>query len=154
MVRPILEYASTVWDPAEGNTGDASLLERVQRRAARFVFNNYSDRNPGCVTDMLHRLELEPLSDRRANNRLSMLYRFLNTPELNASIDFIRRSDQRTRNRNRLYQDHSQHPALHNSFFPRTIREWNKLPAGLTGAPSVESFKANLGSTSSLGHQL
>ena len=88
------------------------------------------------------------------NNNVVMLYRFLNTLEPNASIDFIRRSDQRTRGRNRLYQDHSQHPALHNSFFPRTIREWNKLPAGLTGAPSLESFKANLGSTSSLGHQL
>ena len=31
MVRPILEYASTVWDPAEGDTSDANLLERVQR---------------------------------------------------------------------------------------------------------------------------
>ena len=153
MVRPILDYASTVWDPAEGNTGDAGLLERVQRRAARFVFNNYSDRNPGCVTNMLNKLEWEPLSNRRLNSRLIMLYRFLNCDELKDSIDFLKRSDTRTRGRDRLYQDHSKHPALHHSFFPRTIREWNKLPTSLSGAPSLDLFKAYLGSSTSLGHQ-
>ena len=153
MVRPILDYASTVWDPAEGNTGDAGLLERVQRRAARFVFNNYSDRNPGCVTNMLNKLDWESLSNRRANSRLIMLYRFLNSNELKDSIHFLKKSDTRTRGRDRLYQDHSKHPALHHSFFPRTIREWNKLPTSLTGAPSLDLFKAHLGSTISLGHQ-
>jgi hypothetical protein len=28
-------------------------LEKVQKRAARFVFNNYTDRTPGCVTKMV-----------------------------------------------------------------------------------------------------
>ena len=154
MVRPILEYASTVWDPAEGNTGDAGLLERVQRRAARYVFNSYTDRTPGCVTNMLEKLEWEPLSVRRHNNRLIMLYRFLNISEIDNSLDFLKRSDSRTRGRDRLKQDHSKHPALFNSFFPRTIREWNKLPTSLSGAPSLEFFKANLGISSRLGCQL
>ena len=38
-VRSILEYSSTVWDPFYQK--DIDRLERVQRRAARFVFNDY-----------------------------------------------------------------------------------------------------------------
>ena len=34
MVRPILEYASSVWDPH--TTANIQKLESVQRRAARF----------------------------------------------------------------------------------------------------------------------
>ena len=152
MVRPILEYASTVWDPAEGDTGDVNSLERVQRRAARFVVNNYTDRTPGCVTSMLKDLKWEPLSDRRSTNRLQMLYRFLNNSNLNTNSAFIKSSDPRTRGGNNLFQDHSNHPALHNSFFPRTIREWNSLPTEVTGAPSLDLFSTGLGNLSCPGH--
>ena len=38
LVRSILEYSSTVWDPFYQK--DIDRLERVQRRAARFVFND------------------------------------------------------------------------------------------------------------------
>ena len=40
LVRPILEYGSSVWDPHyEGLIDD---LEKVQKRAARFVTRNYT----------------------------------------------------------------------------------------------------------------
>ena len=51
LVRPTLEYASAVWDPYKQN--DAQLLENVQRRAARYMNNNYADRSPDSVTSML-----------------------------------------------------------------------------------------------------
>ena len=90
MVRPVLEYASTVWDTTDA--GDIADLEMVQRRAARFVHNNYTDRTPGCVTDMLNTLRWEPLSQRRANSRLIMLYRIMNNlVDINAS-DFVNRA--------------------------------------------------------------
>ena len=89
-------------------------------------------------------LEWESLSNRRLNSRLIMLYRFLNCDDFKSSIDFLRRSDLRTRGRDRLYQDHSNHPALHNSFFPRTIRERNKIPTSLTGAPSLDLLRLTL----------
>ena len=38
LVRPILEYARTVWDPYI--QANIYKLEMVQRRAARFVFQN------------------------------------------------------------------------------------------------------------------
>ena len=40
LVRPHLEYASTVWSPWQ--QGLPAILEKVQRRAARFVVNDYS----------------------------------------------------------------------------------------------------------------
>ena len=52
MVRPIVEYANTVWSPyTKQNT---SLLEAVQRRAARFVFHEFS--YSSSVTSMLQQL--------------------------------------------------------------------------------------------------
>ncbi len=143
MVRPVLEYASTVWDPTCQQ--DIAALEQVQRRAARYVFNNYSDRTPGCVTAMLQTLQWEPLKDRRCQNRLTMLYKINNgIVDINKS-QFITRGDSRTRGAQRLQQECITHPVLYNSFFPRTIRQWNALPPRLTSSPSLESFRAGLG---------
>ena len=50
LVRPILEYGSSVWDPHyEGLIDD---LEKVQKRAARFVTRNYTYEK-GSMTDIL-----------------------------------------------------------------------------------------------------
>ena len=73
MVRPILEYASPVWDPHQ--QANIKALEQVQRRAARYVFNDYSTRTPECITKMLDALEWEPLEVRRKHDRLSILFR-------------------------------------------------------------------------------
>jgi len=40
MVRSVLEYASPVWSPSAEN--NISKLEMVQRRATRFVLNDFS----------------------------------------------------------------------------------------------------------------
>lgn len=42
VVRPSLEYASTVWDPH--TQANINKVESIQRRAARFVTNNYDPR--------------------------------------------------------------------------------------------------------------
>ena len=41
LVRLVLEYSSTVWDPHQSS--DIHNLEQVQRRAARFVHHNYTE---------------------------------------------------------------------------------------------------------------
>ena len=116
----------------------------VQRRAARYVFNNYTDRTPGCVTSMLVNLKWEPLAERRATNRLLMLFKIQNgLVDINAT-NLLKKSDRRTRGAEKLFQEHAKHAVLHNSFFPRTIRQWNKLPSALTETPSLEHFKAGL----------
>ena len=71
LVRPLVEYASTVWDPhTKRNT---KKLEMVQRRAARYVTNRH--RNRSSVSDMLQGLDWRTLEDRRKDARLCMLYR-------------------------------------------------------------------------------
>ena len=58
LVRSILEYSSTVWDPFYHK--DIDRLERVQRRAARFVFNDYKPLS--SVTSMVSQLGWKPLT--------------------------------------------------------------------------------------------
>ena len=74
LVRPILEYSSSVWDPA--NQKQINSLEKVQRRAARFVCNNYQKR--ASVNKMLQDLKWPSLQKRREKSRLCMMYKITN----------------------------------------------------------------------------
>ena len=143
IVRPTLENASAVWDPHKQT--DIRLLEKVQRRAARHVTNNYTDRSPGTVTSMLEYLKWTSLEHRRQHIRLGMLYKINNgLVDINPE-SFFRHADPRTRGSQRLYQEQTQRPVLFHSFFPRTVSEWNLLPTAISSAPSLESFQSRLG---------
>ena len=52
LVRPQIEYASTIWDPFTQE--NQNKIEMVQRRAVRFAYNNY--RREVSVTTMLDEL--------------------------------------------------------------------------------------------------
>jgi hypothetical protein len=106
MVRPTMEYASSVWDPT--NRKKIGNLEKVQKRAARFVFNNYTDRTPGGVTKMVKSLKWEKLEERRKSNRLCMLYKIKN-----GLIDI----DSNQYIQVRIYQERTSSEAFGNSFF-------------------------------------
>ena len=74
MVRPILEYGGSVWDPHTGKLHEE--LEKVQNRAARFVTRNYVSET-GSMTNILGQLKWESLKKRRKHNRLILLYKGL-----------------------------------------------------------------------------
>ena len=142
LVRPTLEYASAVWDPYKQK--DAQLIEKVQRGAARYVNNNYTDRSPGSVTSMLENLKWS-LEHRRRQIRLGMLYKInKGLVDINPA-NFFYHADRRTREAQRLHQEQIQQPALFHSFFPRTVSGWNHLPTSISSAPSLESFQSRLG---------
>jgi hypothetical protein len=42
------------------------------------------------------------------------------------------------------YQERTSSEAFGNSFFPKTIRDWNQLPANTTPANTVEGFRSAL----------
>ena len=71
MVRPLLEYCSTVWSPYTKEY--IQKIEMVQRRAARYVTNRYH--NTISVTSMLDHLEWETLESRRTKNQLIMFFK-------------------------------------------------------------------------------
>ena len=69
MVRPVTEYAASVWDPY--TLSNINKLESIQRTAARFCFNNFS--RFLSVTNMLTSLNLPPLQARRTHSVCSEL---------------------------------------------------------------------------------
>ena len=74
LVRPQIEYASTIWDPFTQE--NQNKIEMVRRRAARFACNNY--RREASVTTMLDELGWHSLKKWRADQRLIMLYKIVN----------------------------------------------------------------------------
>ena len=69
-----MDYSCVVWDPYLRK--DIDKLENIQRRAARFVKNDY--RRDSSVTAMLQDLKWQPLADRRRDQRLILLYKIIN----------------------------------------------------------------------------
>ena len=75
LARPILEYGSIVWDPHFQTDIDA--LEKVQKRAARFITNNYQFQT-GNTKDNMQKLGWEPLEERRAKIKVTSLFKARN----------------------------------------------------------------------------
>ena len=67
LIRPILEYGAPIWDPYTHILIDK--LESIQRRAVRFIMNDYS--RYSSVTDVMSELGIEPLILRRKIARLT-----------------------------------------------------------------------------------
>ena len=63
---PALEYSCSVWHPHKKSNKDK--IEKVQRRAARFVSNNF--RRKASVSEMLQNLGWQSLDGRRQDQRL------------------------------------------------------------------------------------
>ena len=140
-VRPILEYASTVWDPHTQEQIDQ--LEAVQRRAARFVVNRYH--NTSSVTCMLNALQWPSLQHRRRVARLAMMKKFLNEEAI-FSMEKIKPAPHRSRRAHpqQLVQIQAKQKYRLASFLPNTIREWNALPEYTLAADSLDIFKSRV----------
>ena len=161
LVRSLMEYSSVVWDPHLQK--DIDKLEAVQRRAARFIKKDYSSRQPGCVTHMLADLDLPPLQERRRRLRLTFFFKIVKghfpaikadkyvTPVTNKRrIRATQKGDCKTtnivsglsRNNTNCYNiEFGRTQVYKNSFFPRTVRDWNSLSDEAVSAESVEGFK-------------
>ena len=143
IVRPTLEYAATVWDPH--TTQHINSIEMVQRRAARFVENNYHDYSPGTITNILEHRQWETLQARRSKARLTMMFKILHGDVVIPSDSYVSAGDSRTRGAHRLREIPSPKDVYKYSFFPRTVRQWNHLPAEVATATTVDGFKVMLG---------
>ena len=74
MCRSVLEYASPIWDLFL--EGDKDQIEKIQRKAARFVTGDFRQRS--SVTQMMKELTWEPLAERRTEARLILMYQIIN----------------------------------------------------------------------------
>ncbi len=128
LIRPIMEYASSVWDPS--HVGLINAIEMVQRSAARFCTNRFGQLD--SVMNMIEELGWTSLSSRRYANRLSLFSVVYSNKDGLADL-----SHQLQKANYRARQDHNAKVAQirckknigHFSFLPRSVREWNALPS-------------------------
>ena len=135
LVRPVLEYGSSVWDP---NThGLQEELEKVQNRAARFVTGNYVFET-GNMTSILGQLKWESLKKRRKDSRLILLYKGLKR-KARIPTDDLTPKNRRCRNQHSLaFQIPSASKEEYkSSFFPQTISDWNDHPDSLISSAEM-----------------
>jgi len=164
LVRSSLEYGAVVWDPYRSR--DITTLEKIQRKAVRFICRDYKSREDGCVTDMMHRLELDTLQSRRKDARLVLLHKITRgtvpaidpkshlTPIRNKrQIKPTKFTDSISNNPIEKFQtNHSDcytiKPAkteqYKQSFFIKAVQDWNSLDHRVASAKTVESFKTAL----------
>ena len=140
LVRSKLEYAACVWNPYLAK--DIKKIEAVQRRSARFVTRNYSWTQ--SVTELLSELGWETLEKRRSNASLTMMFKIINNEVAININEHLERSTSSTRKEHSHQFRHisTNTDAYKNSFFPRTLKVWNKLSSDIVNSTSCDQFKS------------
>ena len=85
---------------------------------------------------------------RRKKNRLTLMYKLShNLVDITTENHLIPNSEKRTRNSHafKYRMPKVSKDVFKFSFFPRSITEWNLLPADLVNCKSLSNFKLNLG---------
>ena len=164
LVRSVLDYGSTIWDPHL--QCDIDKLERIQRQGARFITGDYRSKEKGCMTRMLEDLDLPTLQRRRKALRLTLLYKIAEglLPGIPKDTYLRPRRDSRnitetnfndyvhsnpvskyvTNNTRCFIIPQGSPTAYNNSFFVQTISQWNNLDNNVVNAGSVDQFKSQL----------
>ena len=139
LVRPQLEYASSVWSPHTQK--NIKKVERVQRRAARWVKHNYSPYE--SVTNMVDSLGWRTLEQRRADTRLILFYKIVHSLVAVPLPNYFEQPHRLTRTMHPLSyrQVHTRSNYYQYSFFPMTIIIWNRLPTDVVTLPGLDAFK-------------
>ena len=142
LVRPYLEYSCTVWDPHTKEL--TQKIEMVQHRAARFVYRDYERKS--SVTKMLAELEWDTLKLCRQAARLTLLYKVTSDQVAIPASKFLTPVARPARHNNSkaFQRPRAKKDCYKNSFFPRTISEWNLLPEPLVNSSTHISFKQEL----------
>ena len=126
LVQPILEYSSPVWGNI--NRKGVEKIESVQRRATKFIINNYSYELH--YETRLINCELLPLSYRRMYLDLSLYMSMLLEDNC---LDFLTyfqfQEARRNRDAHTLITDrnHSKHKYYEDYFFNRITYIWNAM---------------------------
>jgi hypothetical protein len=117
-------------------------LEKVQRRAARFVCGDY--RRTTSVTGLLQHLGWQSLEFRRLLSQTTLFYKIHTGLVDIAFPDMVQPTHSTTTRHHHEHKlQHIQTNLLvfHYSLFPRLIYVWNNLPPKAITATDVESFQ-------------
>ena len=130
LIRPILEYASTIWSPHRKFLIEA--IERVQSKVTKFAFNWSSAYTYG---ERLTMLKLPSLKWRRLYLDVLMVHRILHGYQEMRSNFFCLYTEQSTLNlrkhRYMIYKRPFKSDIFKNHFVNRVVDTWNSLPYDL-----------------------
>jgi hypothetical protein len=139
-----MDYSATVWDPYLQK--DIDRIEGVQRRVARFIFNDYMCSS--TVTAMMESLKWTPLAERRREQRLILLFKIVNDLVANPTDDITFNNRPGRNSNNRQIKVLSTNTDLYkNSYSPKTIKDWNNLSDSAVHCKTVTAFKTALTSS-------
>ncbi len=140
-MRPILEYASVVWDNCAEY--EKEQLEKIQNEAARIVTG--LTRSVSLV-NLRQEIGWQLLSDRRHLQKLSVMYKADNNqlpsyltnlipPQVNTGTHY------NLRNQNDIITPATRIEIFKSSFVPSTVQLWNGLDPALRNLDSLSQFK-------------
>ena len=138
LVRPQLEYASTVWSPHTAT--NIRKLEAVQRRSARWATRDYQ--RTSSVMQTIKDLNWHTLEQRRIDSRLTLMYKITYDLVAIPAADYLIPNTRQSRHNHLLA--YKKIPILKDyckyTFFPRTIVHWNAFPFYIPVLPIVAQF--------------
>ena len=144
LVRPKMEYCSTVWDPHTQK--DCNILERINRRATRVVcidLHGYKQQDVS-PTEQLQELGWKPLQQRRKEQRLTMMYRIDKELVAIPSDDLVEPTRHLKGHSRKFRELGSSCDTVKYSFYPRTIKQWNELSEEVVTSPNLDIFKKSM----------
>ena len=135
LVRPQVEYRSAVWSPYTKE--NKYKIELVQRRAARWVSNDYPTYS--SVTEMMSNLGWRSLENRRYDVRLLIYDKIVYGLVAIPVPSYFERPEVYTRHTHLLayIQIHTSVCYYQYSFSPMNVVLWNSLPADLILNPKA-----------------
>ena len=138
-VRPLLEYASPIWNPTK-----RSLVEKLERVQMYFIARAYdTPLKEENYSDFLRQIRIPSLEQRRLATDLLYLYKMVNgvfrgncCPELKLSI---------TRGSETKFDIPGNYGKRRkSSFVVRSCLLWNKLPTEVTSSRTVKEFRSRV----------
>ena len=93
---------------------------------------------------LLAELGWKTLSQRRKEQRLTMLYKILNGLVAIPPTHLVKPARKLKGHSKKLQELGSSCDTVKHSFYVRTIRQWNELTEERVSSPSLDSFKSNL----------
>ena len=135
LVRPQMEYASTVWSPHTAT--DITKLEALQRGSARWATRDYQ--RTSSVTQKITDLNWRILEQRRIDSRLTLQDHLWSSSHTCSKLP----NSQHYTVRHKHQLAYRQIPILKGyykfTFFPLAIVHWNALPFYIPVLPTVDN---------------
>lgn len=136
LVRPILDYASGIWNPYHRK--DIEKLEKIQRRATKLI---REIRNLP-YTERLRKCKLMTLEQRRRRYDLIEMFKIMKgIYKVNKELLFQLNTNQTRGHELKVKKNYSRLNIRKNFFVNRVTDDWNHLPAQAINAKTVLNFK-------------